>query len=83
MNLGRTETAASSTEDPTAPEFMEARRATFAGWPHDSKRNWVCKTEKMVEAGWVYMPTPDSDDFVTCVHCKLSLDGWEPKDNPL
>ncbi|KIX03405.1 uncharacterized protein Z518_06957 [Rhinocladiella mackenziei CBS 650.93] len=70
-------------EDPTGPQFADARRATFSiGWPHESKRGWTCKTEKMVEAGWHYAPTQESDDFVSCVHCKLSLDGWEPKDNP-
>jgi hypothetical protein len=70
-------------EDPTGQHFADARRATFAvGWPHEGKRGWTCKVEKMVEAGWHYVPTQDSDDFVSCVHCKLSLDGWEPKDNP-
>ncbi len=37
----------------------------------------------MVDAGWYYCPTAESDDFVTCAYCNLSLDGWEPKDNPL
>ncbi|EXJ87887.1 hypothetical protein A1O1_04814 [Capronia coronata CBS 617.96] len=70
-------------EDPTGPQITDARRSTFAlGWPHESKRGWTCKVEKMVEAGWHYAPTPESDDFVSCVYCKLSLDGWEPKDNP-
>ena len=36
----------------------------------------------MVEAGWHYCPTSESDDFVRCAYCDLSLDGWEPKDNP-
>lgn len=71
-------------EDPTSETITEARRATFAnGWPHESKRGWTCKTEKMVEAGWHFEPTPESEDFVSCAYCKLSLDGWEPKDNPL
>ncbi|KAL6246690.1 hypothetical protein RBB50_005997 [Rhinocladiella similis] len=70
-------------DDPTGEHHADARRATFGiGWPHESKRGWTCKTEKMVEAGWYYAPTPDSDDFVSCTYCKLSLDGWEPKDNP-
>ena len=39
-------------EDPTAERLEEARKATFAiGWPHESKRGWTCKTEKMVMAG--------------------------------
>ncbi|KIW18516.1 hypothetical protein PV08_02804 [Exophiala spinifera] len=70
-------------DDPTGEHHAGARRATFGiGWPHESKRGWTCKTEKMVEAGWYYAPTSDSDDFVSCTYCKLSLDGWEPKDNP-
>lgn len=36
----------------------------------------------MIEAGWYYCPTLESDDFVQCAYCGLSLDGWEPKDNP-
>lgn len=37
---------------------------------------------QMIEAGWYYCPTPESDDFVRCCYCSLGLDGWEPKDNP-
>lgn len=40
-------------------------------------------TAQMVEAGWYYCPVEGSDDFVSCPYCKLSLDGWEPKDDPL
>ena len=71
-------------EDPTQSRISNARHATFeAGWPHEAKRGWVCKTERMVQAGWHFAPTPESEDFVSCAYCKLSLDGWEPKDNPL
>jgi hypothetical protein len=71
-------------EDPTQPRIRDARTTTFeAGWPHESKRGWVCKTEKMVQAGWHFAPTQESEDFVSCTYCKLSLDGWEPKDDPL
>lgn len=74
----------SSMEDPTGPHITEARRSTFEimGWPHESKRGWTCKTEKMVEAGWHFAPTSECEDYTSCVYCKLSLDGWEPKDNP-
>ena len=83
MSLTQEEHRVSTMEDPTDLRIGDARRATFnSRWPHDSKRGWVCKTEKMVDAGWYYAPTPESDDYVTCVYCKLSLDGWEPKDNP-
>ena len=36
----------------------------------------------MVDAGWYYCPMVESDDFVKCAYCSLSLDGWEPKDDP-
>lgn len=38
----------------------------------------------MVEAGWAWDPNDESDDRdgVTCFYCNLSLDGWEPKDDP-
>lgn len=73
----------STMEDPTGQRLLDARKATFdIGWPHESKRGWTCKTEKMVEAGWYFAPTAGSEDYVSCSYCKLSLDGWEPKDNP-
>src|SRR5690349_13102840 len=84
MNIVQESLDPESMEDPTNERLSEARQATFTcGWPHDSKRGWTCKTDRMVEAGWYFAPTPESDDFVSCAYCKLSLDGWEPKDNPL
>lgn len=84
VNAGRDGSLDTSTmEDPTGQQLTEARRSTFSiGWPHETKRGWTCKIEKMVEAGWHLAPVPGSEDFVSCIHCKLSLDGWEPKDNP-
>ena len=71
-------------DDPTSTAMVEARRNTFETlqWPHESKRGWTCKTEKMVEAGWHFAPTTECEDYTSCVYCNLSLDGWEPKDNP-
>lgn len=81
--------------------LVNARKMTFGiNWPHEDKRGWVCKTQKvraalsfpillaktpktqMVEAGWYFCPTAESNDFVRCCYCNLSLDGWEPKDDP-
>ncbi|OCL05283.1 hypothetical protein AOQ84DRAFT_356028 [Glonium stellatum] len=71
-------------DDPLSEKMMEARRATFMdNWPHEDKKGWKCKIQKMVEAGWCYDPSPEYDDGVTCCYCNLSLDGWEPKDNPM
>lgn len=83
MNVSQNGLDPANLEDPTGEQMSQARKATFSvGWPHDSKRGWTCKTQKMVDAGWYYSPTPESEDFATCAYCNLSLDGWEPKDNP-
>jgi hypothetical protein len=35
-------------EDPTGLRMVEARRSTFASiWPHEGKRGWTCKVEKV------------------------------------
>ncbi|KAI1434476.1 hypothetical protein GGR50DRAFT_662629 [Xylaria sp. CBS 124048] len=71
-------------DDPTSAAMIAARKATFADrWPHDGKRGWKCKTKQLVDAGWKYTPTSESDDMATCTYCHLALDGWEPKDNPM
>ncbi|OJD18951.1 hypothetical protein AJ78_01063 [Emergomyces pasteurianus Ep9510] len=83
MDIVRRSSNPAEIEDPTSARIVEARRATFGSmWPHDGKRGWVCKTEKLVEAGWYFCANEESDDFVSCAYCKLSLDGWEPKDDP-
>ncbi|KAJ5738730.1 hypothetical protein N7493_001885 [Penicillium malachiteum] len=70
-------------DDPTSDRITQARLATFgSAWPHDGKRGWACQSEKMAEAGWYFCPTEDSNDLASCAYCKLSLDGWEPKDDP-
>lgn len=85
-------------EYPGSDRMVEARRATFADrWPHEEKKGWKCKTKQvrnqmtfaitantiqLVEAGWYYQPTPETDDWVTCAYCELGLDGWEPSDDP-
>ncbi|KAG8167291.1 hypothetical protein KVR01_002980 [Diaporthe batatas] len=70
-------------EDPRDALMSEARKATFAGrWPHESSKGWTCKTKQLVEAGWKYTPTLESDDHATCTYCHLGLDGWEKGDKP-
>ncbi|KAI1820393.1 hypothetical protein F4861DRAFT_69885 [Xylaria intraflava] len=73
-----------NSNDPTSSAMIEARKATFGDkWPHEGKRGWKCKTKQLVDAGWKYTPTLESDDMATCTYCQLALDGWEPKDNPM
>ncbi|KAL4977303.1 hypothetical protein BDW66DRAFT_38504 [Aspergillus desertorum] len=70
-------------EDPTSEPIVQARLATFGdSWPHDGKKGWMCQSDKMVEGGWYFCPNEESADLASCAYCKLSLDGWEPKDNP-
>lgn len=38
---------------------------------------------QLVEAGWCFDPSQEAEDGTTCFYCNLSLDGWEPKDNPM
>src|SRR5215469_754999 len=71
-------------DDPMGERLVQAREVTFHhSWPHEGRKGWKCKTKKMVEAGWCYDPSPEYDDCVRCFYCDLSLDGWEPKDDPL
>ncbi|CAG7924421.1 unnamed protein product [Penicillium olsonii] len=83
MDIHQNSSNPASIEDPTSDRITQARLSTFgSAWPHDGKRGWVCQSEKMVEAGWYFCPTDESNDLASCVYCKLSLDGWEPKDDP-
>ncbi|CAI7671233.1 unnamed protein product [Penicillium palitans] len=83
MDLQQSSSNPASIEDPTGDRITQARLSTFGtAWPHDGKKGWVCQSEKMVEAGWYFCPTDESNDLASCVYCKLSLDGWEPKDDP-
>ncbi|KAK7543083.1 hypothetical protein IWX49DRAFT_586058 [Phyllosticta citricarpa] len=69
-------------EDPMSEKMADARKATFAGWPHEGKRGWKCNIKNMVEAGWCFDPSPEFEDGVSCFYCQLSLDGWESTDDP-
>ncbi|KAJ5774806.1 hypothetical protein N7457_009702 [Penicillium paradoxum] len=83
MDIQQSSSNPSSIEDPTGDRITQARLATFgSAWPHDGKKGWLCQSEKMVEGGWYFCPTDESDDLASCAYCKLSLDGWEPKDDP-
>ncbi|KAJ5161727.1 hypothetical protein N7492_007119 [Penicillium capsulatum] len=83
MDISQHSSNPAAIEDPTSSRIAQARLDSFGStWPHDGKRGWLCQSEKMVDSGWFFCPTDDSNDLATCVYCKLSLDGWEPKDDP-
>ncbi|RKF75336.1 putative at hook domain-containing protein [Golovinomyces cichoracearum] len=72
-----------SEEDPLCTKILEARKATFSDkWPHESKKGWKCHVKQMIEAGWKYTPTPESNDMVTCSYCNLALSNWGKNDKP-
>ncbi|KAF2149232.1 hypothetical protein K461DRAFT_296714 [Myriangium duriaei CBS 260.36] len=69
--------------DPLSEKLLAARLATFGtSWPYEKKRGWKCKSKKLAEAGWCMDPSMAGEDGTTCFYCNLSLDGWEPKDDP-
>lgn len=44
----KTEDGGQSQEDPMSERMLEARRMTFGSkWPHEGKRGWACKTQKV------------------------------------
>ncbi|GAM89959.1 hypothetical protein ANO11243_079990 [Dothideomycetidae sp. 11243] len=70
--------------DPLSETLLSARVSTFGNaWPYEKKRGWKCKTKKLAEAGWCMDPSMAGEDGTTCFYCNLSLDGWEPKDDPI
>lgn len=48
MDIARRSSNPNEIVDPTSDEIAEARRATFGSWwPHDGKKGWKCKMEKV------------------------------------
>ncbi|KAL2855922.1 hypothetical protein BJY01DRAFT_196600 [Aspergillus pseudoustus] len=83
MDIYRSSSNPAEIDDPTSEKIAGARLATFGeSWPHDGKKGWLCQSGKMVDGGWYFCPNEESADMASCAYCKLSLDCWEPKDNP-
>ncbi|TKX21861.1 inhibitor of apoptosis domain-containing protein [Elsinoe australis] len=71
-------------QDPNSERLLNARIETFgSSWPYEKKRGWKPKSKKLAEAGWIMDPSLRAEDGTTCFYCQLSLDGWEPKDDPI
>ncbi|CAN6655634.1 hypothetical protein TRVA0_028S00936 [Trichomonascus vanleenenianus] len=71
--------------NPHCDKMVQARKTTFLmnNWPHDKKKGWFATSERLAKAGF-YCNLEDKDsDLATCAYCELSLDGWEPKDDPV
>lgn len=70
--------------DPFSKESKEFRKSTFGkSWAYDSKKGSNPTSDKLVNAGFIYSSLEDNDDSTVCVYCGVSLEGWEPEDDPL
>lgn len=48
INMGIEQQVNDKLKDPSSEEMLDARRMTFGvNWPHEHKRGWVCKTQKV------------------------------------
>lgn len=47
MTIARESSNPAEIDDPTSSTVAEARKATFCSWPHEGKRAWKCKTDKV------------------------------------
>ncbi|KAA8913561.1 hypothetical protein TRICI_003165 [Trichomonascus ciferrii] len=72
-----------STYNPHSLDSFNARLDTFTHWPHDRKKGWNPTSFNMAKAGFYFNPDNPDDDTASCTYCGLSLDGWEPKDEPI
>ncbi|KAJ3043043.1 hypothetical protein HDV00_005951 [Rhizophlyctis rosea] len=70
--------------DPSGEEEVEMRVATFADrWPYENDAAWEgLSGQRMASAGFIYWPSEDSNDNVSCPYCEIELDGWEATDDP-
>ncbi|KAK9241158.1 hypothetical protein V1525DRAFT_335125 [Lipomyces kononenkoae] len=53
------------------------KRGAVKAWPHTRP-----SVTQMAKAGFIYNPSPQSPDNVTCFLCDKSLDGWNKGDDP-
>lgn len=58
---------------------LEARLQTFEEkWPNN--QNLI---PGLAQSGFYYWPEEVGQDSVRCAHCGVSLDSWEPFDDPM
>ncbi|KAI8819967.1 uncharacterized protein EV422DRAFT_93620 [Fimicolochytrium jonesii] len=71
--------------DKYSAQCADARANTFAhGWPLKGQEGCdSLASDKMAAAGFIYYPVTDAPDTVLCPYCQLSLDGWDPTDDPI
>ncbi|WVR04702.1 hypothetical protein IAU60_001713 [Kwoniella sp. DSM 27419] len=68
---------------PQSKESATVREQTFKKWwPHKQKAGWLPTVKNLARAGFVYNPSTESKDLVTCPYCSYSVEGWEATDDP-
>lgn len=74
VNVSQQSSNPAEIEDPSSEKMVEARRATFmSSWPHEGKRGWVCKTEKVIIEFYALLSQYSE---LTCFSCSWwKLDG--------
>lgn len=69
---------------PLEPASIEFRHIFFdKRYPHDKNENYLPRSQKLAEAGFIYSPIEPNDDRVICFYCECTLDHWEFDDNPI
>ncbi|KAI0764888.1 hypothetical protein C8Q74DRAFT_1318439 [Fomes fomentarius] len=73
-----------STRHPTNKAMEKARLdiAAKVRWPHDTTKNHGANSKALAKAGFVCNPTEAGDDTAVCIHCNLTLSGWDADDDP-
>jgi hypothetical protein len=70
--------------DPLCEEARQTRIRSFGNsWPFDSLDGAKPISSKMVDAGFYHSLQEEDDDLAMCIYCGISLEGWEPEDDPL
>ncbi|WVQ98132.1 hypothetical protein IAU59_005254 [Kwoniella sp. CBS 9459] len=68
---------------PQSAESASVREQTYKKWwPHKQKSGWLPTVKNLARAGFVYTPSTDSKDSVTCPYCEYGVEGWEATDDP-
>lgn len=84
--LGQQESSISSLEDvdlsffknPFSARCVKFRKKFFNHWKSSKPT-----ASQVINAGFYNIPTTATDDTSVCIYCKVSLEDWEPEDDPL
>lgn len=77
------DTLSGTEHDPYSRSNYEGRLGTFVNWPYEKKRGWKPKSTSLAQAGFHFVPQCHNDDTTECALCGVTLNGWEPRDDPV